>query len=159
MPLDRPQATKLPKAAPTQPGICRGSTKCVPLDIVLSCVYDKTKLFWVFTSRTIYLTKTDMHNLFLLLCYFLFFVLVTNKHDTCSCWMNIIIHVVDFFIIQNMSYSLWSRQEWSTEASWKVAIKQTEQGKTSDAKSWLGQNFRELNMALALMFSFFLDLF
>lgn len=67
----------------------------------------ETKFLWVFTSRIIYLTKTNMHNLFLLLCFFLFFVLVTDKHETCSCWINIIILVVEnSFLIQNMSYSL-----------------------------------------------------
>lgn len=86
----------------------------------------ETKFLWVFTSRIIYLTKTNMHNLFLLLCFFLFFVLVTDKHETCSCWIKIIILAVEnFFLIQNMSYSLWCRWKRSTEASWKVAIKQT----------------------------------
>jgi hypothetical protein len=32
------------------------------------CYQTCPKLFWVFTSGTIYLTKTDMHNLCLILC-------------------------------------------------------------------------------------------
>lgn len=107
--LDLPPGNQTPKSCTHRawPGHLQG-TKCVLIGHGVELRFmTETKFLWVFTSRIIYLTKTNMHNLFLLLCFFLFFVLVTDKHETCSCWINIIILAVEnSFLIQNMSYSL-----------------------------------------------------
>jgi len=77
----------------------------------------ETKFLWLFTSRILYLTKTNIHNLFLLLCFFLF-LLVTDKHETCSCWIQIIILAVDNFF-SHSKHEIFSliQVEAITEAS------------------------------------------
>lgn len=104
----------------------------------------ETKFLWLFTSRILYLTKTNIPNLVLLLCFFLF-LLVTDKHETCSCWIQIIILDVDNFF-SHSKHELFSLIKVSE-------LKTSYQGKPSDvhAKNWLGQRIWMQTLEIELL--------